>query len=139
MVFVSASGLASGATAATFVSFFFSALICGYIFAGKIREARRDAISKIAVLWVAFVFLVLQFKPAQADWGQFAKEAYAGQYGTISSTIEWLHWEIVNLDIFVFLFVVVALVSGIVGLYVGSMLRKPKDAKRAMSHVVGRE
>ncbi len=128
MVFASTLGLASGPTAATFVSFFLSTLICGYIFAGKISEARREAIAKITVLWAAFVFLILQSKPAQAHWGQFAQEAYQGQYGTNLSTIQWLHWEIMYLDIFVFLFVLVSLVLGVIGLYAGSMLRKPKTS-----------
>ena len=123
-LFVAAFGLTSGPTVSTFVSFFVSALICGYIFAGKIREARSEAISKIMVLWGAFVFLVLQFKPTQAHWGQFAEEAYQGQNWSTLSTIERLHWEIMYLDIFVFLFVVVALVLGLIGLYVGSMARR---------------
>ena len=129
-VFVSALGLASGPTVSTFVSFFLSTLICGYIFSGKIREARRETIAKITVLWTAFVFLILQFKPTQAHWGQFADEAYQGQNWSNLSTIERLHWEIMYLDIFVFLFVVLALVLGLIGLYVGSMLRKSKTSQK---------
>ena len=128
MVFVSALGLTSGYAASAFVSFFLSALISGYIFAGKIWEARREAITKITVLWAALVILVLKFEPTQAHWGLLAEEAYQGQYGTTLSTIEWVHWEIMYRDIFVFLFVVVALVLGLIGLYVGSMLRKPKTS-----------
>jgi hypothetical protein len=125
MVFVSALGLTLGYIVGTFVCFFLSALVSGYIFAGKIWEARREAIAKITVLWAALVILVLKFEPTQAHWGLFAEEAYQGQYGTTLSTIEWVHWEIMYLDIFVFLFVVVALVLGLIGLYAGSMLKRP--------------
>jgi hypothetical protein len=124
MVFASALGLGSGPTISTFVSFFLSALICGYIFAGMISEARREAVSKITVLWAALVFLVLQFKPALANWGQMASEANQGQYGATLSTLEQVHWQIMYLNIFVFLFVLVAVVVGLIGLYVGSMSRK---------------
>jgi hypothetical protein len=128
LMFVSAFGLTLGYTASVVVSFFVSTLIAGYIFAGKIWEARREAILKIAALWASLVILILRFLPAQAQWGLLAQEAYQGQYGTPLSTIEWVHWEIMYLDIFVFIFVVVALVLGLIGLYVGSMLRTPKKA-----------
>ena len=48
-VFVSVLGF-GGYEAGVFVSFFLSALIGGYIFAGKIWEARRENIMKITVL-----------------------------------------------------------------------------------------
>jgi len=130
-VFVAVLGLTSGPTVSTFVSFFVSALICGYIFAGKIREAKREAIAKITVLWAALVFLILQFKPAQAQWGLMVEEAYHGQYGTTLSTLEQVHWEIMYLDIFVFMFVALALVLSLIGLYGGSMLWKPETSQKS--------
>ena len=129
MVFVSALGLTSGYIVGDFVLFFLSTLISGYIFAGKIWEARREAITKIAVLWAALMYLFGLIVPASlAHWGLMAEEAYQEQYGTTLSPIEWVHWEIMYLDIFVFLFIVVALVLSFIGLYVGSMLRKPKKS-----------
>jgi len=130
MVFVSALGLTLGYIVSDFVLFFLSTLIIGYIFAGKIWEARREAITKITVLWTALVILVLRSIPAQAHWGLMAEQAYQGQYGTTLSTIEWVHWEIMYLDIFVFLFVVAALVLSFIGLYVGSMLRRPVKSQK---------
>ena len=125
MVFVSALGLTVGYPVAIFVGFFLSALGTGYIFAGKIWEARREAMAKTMVLWAVFVILVLKFEPTQAHWGLFAEEAYQGQYGTALSTVESLHWEMMYLDIFTFIFVAVALVLGFAGLYVGSTLKRP--------------
>jgi len=128
MVFVSALGLAEGWPVSGIVTFFLSTLIGGYVFAGKIWEARREAIAKITVLWAALMMLVLGNFPAQADWGPWVKAQYQGQYGTTLSAHDWVAWEGMYLDLVTFLWVVVALVAGFVGLYVGSMLRKPKKS-----------
>jgi hypothetical protein len=112
------------------VSFFVSALISGYVFAGKIWEARRESITKITVLWAALVMLFAIIVPATwADWGPIAKEEYlAAHPGATLSTAEWLTWEMMTLDSFMFLIVVIALVLGFIGLYVGSILRKPSKS-----------
>jgi len=129
LVFVSPLGLELGYTVSAFVSLLLSALIGGYIFAEKIWEAWREAITKITVLWAALVMMVLRIGSASiAHWGLMAEEAYQGQYGTTLSTLEWVHWEFMYLDVFGFIFVGMALVLGFIGLYVGSMLRKPKKS-----------
>jgi len=112
------------------VSIFLSGLISGYIFAGKIWEARREAITKIAVLWAALVMLFAVMAPASiADYGSLIKEEYlAANPGATLSTSEWVTWEYMYLDMFTFLMVGFSLVLGLIGLYVGSMLRKPKKS-----------
>jgi hypothetical protein len=131
LVFVSALGLELGYGVSLIVSLFLSALIGGYIFAGKIWEARREAIAKITVLWAALVMLVLRIGSASiAHWGLMAEEAYQGQYGTTLSTLEWVHWEFMYLDVFGFIFVGMALVLGLIGLYVGSMFRRPAKSQK---------
>jgi len=112
------------------VSIFLSALINGYIFAGKIWEARREAITKIAVLWAALVMLFAIIVPASnADWGQSVKEEFLAKYpGTTLSTSEWVTWNFMFLDLFTCIMVGIALVLGFIGLYIGSMLRKPKKS-----------
>jgi len=130
LVFVSALGL-EGQILAVFVSFFLSALINGYIFAEKLREARREAITKITVLWTALEYLLgFTVLAAVADWGPEVKETYQGQYGVTLSTEEWVHWEMMYQDINVFLVVGMALVLGFIGLYVGSMLRRPAKSQK---------
>lgn len=126
ILFVSALGL-GGYDVGVFVSFFLSALIGGYIFAGKIWEARREAITKIAVLWVALVMVLVGIGLATlADWGPKVKEEFqAANPGTTLSTAEWVNWEMMCLDIFMFIVVGMVLVLGLIGLYVGSMLRRP--------------
>jgi len=131
LVLFSALGISGmtnwGYTVSSIVSVFLSALISGYIFAGKIWEARREAITKIAVLWAALVMLFAIIVPAAvADWGPMAKEEYLAENpGATLSTSEWVTWEYMSLDMFTFLMVGMALVLGFVGLYVGSMLRRP--------------
>jgi len=134
MVLVSALGISRmnnwGYDVSIIVSFLLSALISGYIFAGKLWEARREAITKITVLWAALVMLFAGNFPALADWGPMAKEEYlAANPGATLSTSEWVTWEMMFLDLFVFLVVVMALVLGFIGLYVGSMLRRPVKSR----------
>jgi len=112
------------------VSLLLSALISGYIFAGKIWEARREAITKTTVLWAALVMLFGLIVPGSvADWGLSVKEEYlAANPGASLSTFEWVTLEYMYLDMFSFLMVGLALVLGFIGLYVGSTLRKPKKS-----------
>jgi len=126
LVFVSALGLELGYDVSNIVALFLSALIGGYIFAGKIWEARREAITKIAVLWGALMEVFALIVPASlAHWGLWIVEAYKGEYGATLSTYEWVKWEMMLQDIVVFMAVGMALVFGFVGLYIGSMLRRP--------------
>jgi len=128
IVFVSALGLEM-AHNASLVYFLLAPLISGYIFAGKLREARRESITEIMVLWAALVWLVVMIVPgASAYWGSMAKEEYlAMKPGAALSNSEWVAWEMIYLDVYGFIVVAVALVFGFIGLYVGSMLRKPKE------------
>ena len=135
MVLFSAFGISDmtnwGYIVSLIVSLLLSTLINGYIFAGKIWEARREAITKIAVLWAALNTLIGLIVPASlAHWGLSVEEAYEGQYGTTLSTAEWVSWEMMVQDMVVFLVVVEALVLGFIGLYFGSMLSKPKKELR---------
>jgi len=129
MVFVSAWGLESGYMVSLAVAVFISALISGYIFAGKVWEARRESIAKITVLWAVLVMLMVGLGSATiADLGPMIKEGYQGQYGTTLSTSEWVYFESMHYDAFMFMTVGMVLLLGFIGLYVGSMLRKPSKS-----------
>ena len=134
MVFFSALGISDmntwGYMVSLIISMLLSALISGYIFAGKIWEARKEAIVKITVLWAALVMLFAIIVPATwASWGPIAREEYLKAHpGATLSTSEWLTWEMMYLDMFMFLIVILALVLGSIGLYIGSTLRKPKGS-----------
>jgi hypothetical protein len=129
LVFVSVGlGLKMGQDIGVFISFFLSALIGGYIFAGKIWEARRETITKITVLWAALVSLIVTMIPAGlAHWGEMAEEELQMMLPGIvpQSAAEWVSYEMIYNGSFMFLVVGIALVLGFIGLYVGSMLKRP--------------
>jgi len=110
------------------VTVFLSTLINGYIFAGKIWEARRESITKIAVLWAALMMLFAVIVPASnAYWGLAVREDFEAMYPDAPepSTAEWLTYNWMFLDLFTCIMVGIELVTAFVGLYVGSMLRRP--------------
>ena len=111
-----------------FLALFLSALTVGYIFAGKIWEARKKTIAKITVLWGALLMVLAAIVPgAIANWAEKVREEFlAANPGTTLSTAEWVNVEMMYLDAFMFLLVALALVLSFVGLYVGSTLKKPK-------------
>jgi len=127
MVLVPALGFDLGPTVSSAVSMLLSALIGGYIFAGKIwEEARMAAIAKIIVFSAVLIVFYVANIPALADWAPTVKEAYLEAHpGETLSTSEWLAVEQMVLVQVIFINVIFVLVFGFVGLYVGSMLRRP--------------
>ena len=79
------------------------------------------------VLWAALAMVLAVIVPgALISWGLKATEEFqAVNPGTSLSTAEWVNWEMMYLDIFMFIVVVIALVLGSIGLYIGSLLRRP--------------
>ncbi len=127
LLFVSVLGLEPGYDVGVFVAIFLSALVSGYIFAGKLWEARRESIAKITVVWTALVIVIAANIPAAVeDWGPKVKAEYlAANPGATLSTSEWVYWEMMYVDIFIFITIALTLVLSLIGLYVGSMLKKP--------------
>jgi len=123
----SALGLYWGQNVGVAISMLLSPLVVGYIFAGKIwEESRVVTIAKITVLAAALVMLFVMHVPALADWNPMVREAYEeANPGKTLSTSEWVSWELIVLYGELFLNAVMVLVLGFVGLYVGSMLRRP--------------
>jgi hypothetical protein len=129
MVFVSVWGLASGYMVSLAVAVFLSALIGGLVFAGKIGEGGMAEVAKITVLWAVLVMLMVGLGSATlADLGSMVKEGYEGQYGTTLTTSEWVNLESMHYDQFMTMTTGLVLLLGFVGLYVGSMLRKPRKS-----------
>jgi len=124
---VPALGLFWGLNVSELVSILLSALIVGYIFAAKIWEARMGAITKIIVLSAVLVmFLVSINAAALADWTPWVKETYLEANPTATlSTLEWYIVEGLTLTSQIFWNVVIVLALGFIGLYVGSMLKRP--------------
>ena len=112
------------------ISLFLASLIVGYVFGRRIwEEAGMEAIAKITVLGaVLMVFYVVNY-PALGDWTPAIKEAIqkANPTSTFSAS-QWVTWETLVLLETVVINMVMAIVLGFIGLYIGSMLRKPKKS-----------
>jgi hypothetical protein len=129
IAFVPMLGFYSGTEVGNTISLFLAALVIGYIFAGKILEARRESIAKITILVTAFVVLSSVSLPALEHWAPSMREQFQAMTGTTTlSTSEWLGVEMIALSLNMFINVALTLVLGFIGLYIGSMLRKPKKS-----------
>jgi len=130
-VLISPLGSYWGLNSAGFVSILVAGLLVGYLFAVKIQEeSRMKAVGKIAVL-LAFVqaFAVMISFPSNSYYGAWTKETLQSIFQTGSwTTVDWFVYEELALFTNVALNVVLTLVLGFIGLYVGSMLRKPKKS-----------
>jgi hypothetical protein len=60
--------------------------------------------------------------------GAYIMSAYHGQYGATLTANEWVNWESVFTDMWVTITLTMAVVTSIIGLYIGSMLRKPRKS-----------
>jgi hypothetical protein len=104
-----------------------SALIVGYVFAGKIREeSRMTSIGKVVVLHaVVTLFVVMMFFATVGHYNAYVDEYLRNTYSTGSWTnAQWFANEGMVLLEDAGTYVALALALGFVGLYVGSM-RKP--------------
>ena len=105
-------------------SYLVASLIVGYLFALKIQEeSRMGAIGSMVVLFTVVATVVELAFMANPLASPAIKEVLESMYNTSAWTnYNWfvMLWEVVALKI------VFALVLSFIGLYAGSMLRKPK-------------
>ena len=129
MVFISPLGSTWGLNVAAIVSMLIAGLLVGIAFAGQIQEeSRMRAVGKIAVLSAfAELFAVLIGFPTNSYYGAWTTETLKSMYSTGAwTTADWFAYEGMMTFLNVALNVVLVLVLGFIGLYAGSMLRKPK-------------
>jgi hypothetical protein len=101
-----------------------ASLIVGYVFALKIQEESRiRAIVSIVVLFTVVMMLGILAMGANPLVSPMVKENVDSMYSTSGWTN--YHW-FVTMSVVVALYAVFNLVFGFIGLYAGSMLRKPK-------------
>jgi hypothetical protein len=108
------------------IAFLAASLIVGYVFALKIQdESRIRAIGNIVVLSTSMLMLFLMAwiaNPIASPWVRDSLE-------NLFNTSGWTNYDwSAYLALAVTLEVVVALVLILIGLYAGSMLRKPKKS-----------
>ncbi len=128
IVLIPALGSYWGINVSAIISVLLSALIVGYVFAAKIwEESRMEAIAKITVLAALLMaFAVVMEVAAMADWTTWVKETYLeANPGASLSAFEWYVVEGTYLGAMMFLNVIIVLLLGFIGLYVGSMFKRP--------------
>jgi hypothetical protein len=128
LALVSPLGYYWGDVVGMIIAILISAIIVGYVWAGKIwAENRMRAIGYIAILAAVLMgFAVIMETAALPDWGVWVKDKYlADNPGVTVAVTDWYYIEGLMLGIGVFIDVVLVLLLGFVGLYVGSMFKKP--------------
>ena len=124
-------GWDSGPTVMGIINFLLSGLIVGAVFSRKIwEEAGIKTIAKIVVLGAALLMLFYAAAiPAQGDWTPLVKETYQNANpGKTLTTSQWWSVEEYALTDTIALNVFIVVVASFIGLYIGSMLRKPKKS-----------
>jgi len=120
-----------GVNSAAIVSILVAGLVVGFAFAGKIQEESRvKAVGKIAVLFGAETsFATVMSFSANGYSIAWVTEYLRSTFSTGAwTTMDWFVYGQLVLVFQVALNVLLALVLGFIGLYVGSMLRKPKKS-----------
>jgi hypothetical protein len=120
-----------GVDVANILSILVASLIVGYVFAAKIQEeSRMGAIGRIVVLFaVVIMFTFMGSVAANPYMGAMMEEGLESMFSTSGwTTTDWLGYSQLVLVMMAAFNVVFALVFGFIGLYVGSMLRKPKKS-----------
>ena len=120
-----------GLNSSFILSVLVAGLVVGCVFAGKIQEESRiRAVGKIAVLVGAVESAaVMLIASANSYISASIKETLQSMYSTGAwTTTDWSVYTQLALTELVVLNVVLALVLGFIGVYAGSMLRKPKKS-----------
>jgi hypothetical protein len=117
-----------GIYVATYLSPLLSAIVVGYVFAGKIREgSRMRSVGKIVVLSTVLVMLVYYMSYTIGHTGVFIDESLGNMFSTGSwTTLDWVRYETMYVMANTAAVAVFAALLDFIGFYVGSMLRKPK-------------
>lgn len=131
MALVPSIGSYWGINSAAIVSILVAGLVVGYVFAGKIQEESRiRAVGKIAVLFGAVMSSAAMIaSSANGYYNAWVTEYLQSTFSTGAwTTTDWYIYGQLVLAFMVALNVVLALVLSFIGLYAGSMLRKPKKS-----------
>ena len=118
-----------GTDVAGIISFLVASLIVGYVFAVKIQEeSRTGAIGRIVVLFtVVVMFAAMALFAVNPYTSTAINEGLESNFSTSGWTnSDWFGYSFFAIVMLVAFNVIFALVFSFIGLYAGSMLRKPK-------------
>jgi ATP/ADP translocase len=131
IVLIPSMGSYWGLNSSFILSALVAGLVVGWVFAGNIQEESRvRAVGKIAVLLGAVeAAVVLLSASANGYFNAYVKETLQSTFSTGAwTTTDWFVYTQLALIEGVVLNVVLVLVLSFIGLYAGSMSRKPKKA-----------
>jgi len=127
LVLTPALGNYNASELSLFVSLILSPIIVGYLCAQNIWEEKRTrTIANIAVLFAVLIMFVVLVEDATVEWIPYIRADYLKANPTATpSAFDWYNIELSALGSEVFLTVVLAFALSFIGLYIGSMLKKP--------------
>ena len=117
-------------TVGAVISVLLGAVTIGYIFSGKIANDKRWVIIKISVLFTVLMLfsIVLNNAVLGSYFAELAQETYMQSNPSASlSTFEWFLVGGLFIGSQMFMNAIVLLVFSLMGLFVGSKLRKKRD------------
>jgi hypothetical protein len=120
-----------GTYVAAILSILVGSLIVGYVFAAKIEEeSKKGAIGRIVVLSaVVVLFYVMVLFAANPYFGTEIDEGVRSMFSTSGwTTRDWLAYSQLAIVMLLAVNVVLSLVLSFIGLYMGTVLRKPKKS-----------
>ena len=133
IVLIPTLGFYWGPTLGALSSVLISSLIVGYIFARKILEGRKESIAKISVLFAVLMIFSIAINNAALgeDFTQWVHETYQEANPTASlTTFEWYVIGGLFIGSQMFMNAITLVPLNFIGLYVGSMLRKPVKSQK---------
>ena len=127
LVLTPALGNYTGYEISAVIAFILSPIIVGYIFTQKIwEENRTKTIAQITVLFTVLVVPIAIMEYTATDWAAAIRENYTAANPTATpSDFDWFMIETLALASEKFAVAVLILALTFIGLYIGSMLKKP--------------
>ncbi len=121
-----------GPDVSTIFSVLVASLIVGYMFAAKIHEeSKMGAISRIVVLSTLVLTFYTMAYFANPYIGTSVQESLESMFSTSGwTTWDWVAYSQLLMAMVVVLTAVFDLVFGFIGLYVGSMLKRPGKSQK---------
>jgi hypothetical protein len=133
IVLISTLGLHSGPAIGASTSVLLGALIVGNVFSGRMGNGRKESVAKISVFFtVLMIFsIVLNNAVLGEDFTNWVHESYQESNPTASlTTFEWFLVGGLFIGSQMFMNALVLLLLSLIGLYAGSMPRKPKQGQK---------
>jgi len=133
IVLISILGLYLGPPIGASISVSMGALIIGYVFSGRMENGRKESVAKIAVLFTALMLFSIMLNNAVLgeDFTNWVHESYQESNPTASlTTFEWFLVGGLFIGSQIFMNIIVLFLLSLIGLFAGSMLKKPKNDAR---------